>query len=57
MGVVLEHGLPNGDDLDEDLILLAKILFKPYRQVGCFLSDEHYDQLLEISHQNKLLPD
>ena len=33
MGVILEHGLPDGDYLDEDLILLAKSLFKSCGQV------------------------
>jgi hypothetical protein len=57
MGFILEHGLPDGDDFDQDLILLAKGLFKSSSQVGCFLSDKHHDQLLEVPHWNKLLPD
>ena len=57
MGVILEHGLPDGDYLDEDLILLAKSLFKSCGQVWCFLSDKHHNQLFKVPHGNELLSD
>ena len=57
MRVIWKHGLPNGDNLNEDLILLAEILFKPHYQVWCFFCDKHDNQLLEVLHHNEFLPD